>query len=377
MPSHVSDRLIRKALRRLRSAGAGIARLWRGLVRSRGEPVAPPAEAPAAPEQEAAPAAREEVPAPAAPVEPRPEPGPGAFIAGSHACEFGERDYKLFLPPGHEGRALPLVVMLHGCMQDPDDFALGTGMNEHARAQGFFVLYPAQSPGANATRCWNWFKRENQQRGRGEPALLAGMTREVMQRHGIDPHRVYVAGLSAGGSMAAILGHAYADLYAAVGVHSGLARGAAFDAASAFSAMNDGEPIELLWADKLHRNAGDAPELDYGAPAIVFHGDDDATVHPQNAQHVVTASVSAAGPPAAAYTEAGVSALGVAYTRSVYQAAGGASLAEHWVVHGVDHAWSGGSATGSYTDPRGPDATREMLRFFFEHALAQAPAQEG
>jgi poly(hydroxyalkanoate) depolymerase family esterase len=276
----------------------------------------------------------------------------GQFIAGSHSEAGLTRAYKLYLPPGEHDRPQPLVVMLHGCTQDPDDFAAGTGMNEAARERGFFVLYPAQAQGANASRCWNWFKHNHQARGRGEPAVLAGMTRAVMQRHAIDPRRVYVAGLSAGGAMAAILGEAYPELFAAIGVHSGLPVGAARDLESAFAAMKGGGPAT-------GRNGG-AP------PTIVFHGDRDATVHPANGRQVAAASAGAAS----AELERSHSAGGRAYTRAVYREAGGRPVAVHGAVHGAGHAWSGGSPRGSYTDAQGPDATQEMLRFFFMHALA-------
>jgi poly(hydroxyalkanoate) depolymerase family esterase len=238
--------------------------------------------------------------------------------------------------------------MLHGCTQDPDDFAAGTAMNDLAREQGFLVLYPAQVQHANASRCWNWFKHNHQRRDRGEPALLAGMTRSVMARHAVDPSRVYVAGLSAGGAMAAILGDAYPDLYAAVGVHSGLNPGAATDVKSAFEAMKRGAPGSA---------APDRP------PTIVFHGDRDTTVNPANGEHVVAQHASRA----TAEGERARSGNGRDYTRRRYRDAQGRVVAEHWVVHGSGHAWSGGRAAGSYTDARGPDATREMLRFFLEH----------
>ena len=289
-----------------------------------------------------------------------PPPAEGRFIAGSHSEAGLTRAYKLFVPLGEHSAPRPLVVMLHGCTQDPDDFAAGTRMNEAARERGFFVLYPAQAQGANASRCWNWFKHNHQTRGRGEPAVLAGMTRGVMQRHTIDPHRVYVAGLSAGGAMAAILGDAYPDLFAAIGVHSGLPAGAARDLESAFAAMRGGST---------GRSHG-AP------PAIVFHGDKDATVHPANGQQVAAASAGAVR----AELERSRSAGGRDYTRAVYRDADGRPLAEHWAVHGAGHAWSGGSPRGSYTDAAGPDATGEMLRFFFEHSLAaphQAPPASG
>jgi poly(hydroxyalkanoate) depolymerase family esterase len=239
--------------------------------------------------------------------------------------------------------------MLHGCKQDPDDFAAGTRMNEAARAQGCFVLYPAQSRQANPQGCWNWFKHSHQERDRGEPALLAGMTLDVIERHGIDPARVYVAGLSAGGAMAAIMGEAYPELFAAVGVHSGLAAGSATDLGSALGAMSRG-------------SAGPAEKVS-GRPTIVFHGDADRTVHPTNGEHVVNASGH--GTPAPA-TQQERAPGGRSYTRSVHRAADGRVLAEHWVVHGSPHAWSGGSSDGSYTDPQGPDASAEMLRFFLQ-----------
>jgi poly(hydroxyalkanoate) depolymerase family esterase len=287
---------------------------------------------------------------PTHPADAAPESAAGQFIAGSHTDANGTRAYKLYLPPGATGQPLPLVVMLHGCTQDPDDFAAGTGMNDAALERGFYVLYPAQNQHANAHRCWNWFKHNHQARGRGEPALLAGMTREVMAHHPIDPQRVYVAGLSAGGAMAAILGDAYSDLFAAVGVHSGLATGAATDLPSAFAAMQAGA-------------AGSTTA--HAPPTIVFHGDADSTVHPTNGQHVIAATASGT----AMQAERARSDNGREYTRQTFRDEAGRVLAEHWAVHGAGHAWSGGSARGSYTDAQGPDATSEMLRFFFANTL--------
>lgn len=269
----------------------------------------------------------------------------GAFVDGRSK----DLTFKLYIPPQAGERPLPLVVMLHGCTQDPDDFAAGTRMNEAAETQGCFVLYPSQSTDANPQRCWNWFKHSHQKRDRGEPALLAAMAREIMSQHSIDPARVYVAGLSAGGAMAAILGDAYPDLFAAVGVHSGLAAGSAKDLPSAFAAMRQGAP------------AAGAPES--RVPTIVFHGDADTTVHPQNGSHVLSASAGPAPAPEAD-TQRGSN-----YTRTLHRDAQGRVMAEHWRVHGVGHAWSGGSKSGSYTAPEGPDATGEMLRFFLEHPL--------
>lgn len=285
-------------------------------------------------------------------------PGPraplpdGRFVAGSFGDTAGRRDYKLYIPPAAGEQPLPLVVMLHGCTQSADDFAAGTAMNELARTQGVFVLYPEQSQQANPQRCWNWFKHSHQARGRGEPALLAGMTRDVMAQHRIDPTRVYVAGLSAGGAMAAILADVYPELFAASGVHSGLAAGAAKDLPSAFGAMKSG-PQGVL------------PIKANGVPTIVFHGDADHTVHPGNGGHVIAASVQQA---TQVEVEQGQAPGGRRYTRQLHRAAGGGRVvAEHWVVHGAPHAWSGGSTRGSYTDPSGPDASTQMLRFFLEH----------
>jgi poly(hydroxyalkanoate) depolymerase family esterase len=348
----IFQRLMREATRLTRKGDLrGAAAAIRAALSRDGaaQPAMPPS-APAAndPRVIPAPLPASAPESPAAPAQ-APRPRAGEFIAGHYAAEAGARDYKLFIPPAAGERPLPLLVMLHGCTQDPEDFAAGTAMNEAALVHGFYVLYPAQSAHANPHRCWNWFKHNHQGRGRGEPELLAGMTREVMAHYAIDPTRVYVAGLSAGGAMAAILGDAYPDLFAAVGVHSGLATGTAKDVASALGAMkgNGAKP------------AGAAS----GVPTIVFHGDADGTVHPGNGDHVITASAGALE----AQVEQGRSAGGRAYTRRVVRRADGTVLAEHWVVHGAQHAWSGGKAKGSYTDPRGPDATGEMVRFFMEH----------
>jgi poly(hydroxyalkanoate) depolymerase family esterase len=260
------------------------------------------------------------------------------------------RDYKLFVPAGSGNQPMPLLVMLHGCTQDPDDFAAGTRMNERAQSEGFLVLYPAQAQGANPQRCWNWFKPNHPGRGRGEPELLAGMVREVMARHPVDPDRVYVAGLSAGGAMAAILAAAYPELFAAAGVHSGLPPGAAHDVKSAFSAMKKGAPPQ-------HRA--------YRVPTIVFHGDADATVHPSNGRQLADAAAAAGG--TRMESEERRMAGERSATRQVHRDAAGRVAAEHWLIHGAPHAWSGGSSRGSYTDPQGPDATAEMLRFFRDH----------
>ena len=219
-------------------------------------------------------------------------PRQGEFIAGTHTHASLTRHYKLFVPPGAAGRPLPLVVMLHGCTQDPDDFAAGTGMNALAREQGFYVLYPAQAQDANPSRCWNWFKHNHQARDRGETAVIATMTHAVIQAHGIDPERVYIAGLSAGGAMAALVAAAYPEIFAAVGVHSGLPPGAARSLPEGLAAMRAGSGGTVLPAGipvRMRSKASPPPPSELPVPAIVFHGDHDQTVHPRNGEQVVEA----------------------------------------------------------------------------------------
>ena len=309
-------------------------------------------------------------------------PRSGTFEAHQHSGRFGERSYKLFVPSGSAEGPLPLIVMLHGCTQSPDDFAAGTRMNEVAQERGFLVLYPAQAPRSNHSKCWNWFAPADQHRDGGEPGLLAEMTQGVVASHGADPRRVYVAGLSAGAAMADILGREYPDLFAAAGVHSGLPQGAAHDVASAFTAMQHGAGAAATPTARatrrprrgVARDVGTGP-ADRVTPTIVFHGDADATVHPSNGERVVGATLQAAvgAPLATRKTTLQSAAAGRAYTRSEHRRAGAAptepSVVEHWVIHGAGHAWSGGSAKGSFADASGPDASREMVRFFEEHPL--------
>jgi poly(hydroxyalkanoate) depolymerase family esterase len=278
-------------------------------------------------------------------------PDGARFEARNFSNAAGHRTYKLYVPSGFKGEALPLVVMLHGCTQSPDDFAAGTQMNALAEQQTFLVAYPAQSKSANASKCWNWFNASEQQRDRGEPALIAGITREIMRDFPVADGRVYVAGLSAGGAKAAIMGATYPDLYAAVGVHSGLACGAASDLASALAAMRNGAP-----------NGG---SRSHAVPIIVFHGDRDTTVHPINGDQVIAQSVAATNLRTTVTRDTAPGGIG--YTRTIHADDSGRAMLEQWVLHGAGHAWSGGSASGSYTEPRGPDASREMMRFFRQH----------
>jgi poly(hydroxyalkanoate) depolymerase family esterase len=281
------------------------------------------------------------------------------FIEGAYNNSAGSRTYRLFVPSGYQGQPLPLVVMLHGCTQSSEDFAAGTRMNFVAEEQTCFVVYPSQRSDANPSKCWNWFRTVDQQRGGGEPSLIAGITRQIMRDYSVDPKRVYVGGLSAGAAAAAIMGVTYNDLYAAVGIHSGLACGAATDMPSAFAAMRQGGgPGRRVIS-------GGGPAV----PVIIFHGDRDTTVHPNNGGQVVEQAIGTTS--TQKKVRRGQIPGGHAYTRTIHTDAGGREILEHWNIHGAGHAWSGGSPAGSYTDPQGPDATREMLRFFLEHSLPQ------
>jgi poly(hydroxyalkanoate) depolymerase family esterase len=277
------------------------------------------------------------------------------FVARTFSNQAGSRPYKLYIPSGYSGQPVPLIIMLHGCSQSPDDFAAGTRMNLAAESHTCLVAYPGQTSTANMQKCWNWFNANEQQRDGGEPSLIAGITQQVMQDFAVDKARVYIAGLSAGGAAASIMGHTYPDLYAAIGVHSGLACGAAQDMQSAFTVMQRGGDGHARY-DKRRV-----------VPTIVFHGERDTTVSPRNGDAVVAQAIQGAS--LRTRVETGQVTNGYAYTRTVHIDADGNTLVEKWVIQGAGHAWFGGSPAGSYTDPRGPDATGEMLRFFLEHPL--------
>ena len=275
------------------------------------------------------------------------------FLSAVHQGRSGQRAYRTYVPTSAQDGVTGIVMMLHGCTQTPEDFATGTGMNTLAEAHGFVVLYPEQVRGANAQTCWNWFSPNDQRRDRGEPEILAGIARQTMAQYKVAPDRTFVAGLSAGAAMAVILGHTYPDVFAAVGAHSGLPYGAARDVASAFAAM----------AGQTQNDAPQAPHC--GVRTIVFHGGADSTVHPSNGA-MIADNAERHGPSQSLQTTRKGTTSGRSHTTTISTGPEGRDHLEHWVIDGLGHAWSGGQPGGSYTDAQGPDASAEMVRFFFE-----------
>jgi poly(hydroxyalkanoate) depolymerase family esterase len=296
------------------------------------------------------------------------------------SCQRAESSLKRLIPTRRElalisstSRAgiratLPLIVMLHGGTQTPDDFAAGTRMNLIAEDETCLVVYPAQPSHANPAKCWNWFRSDDQRRGRGEPSLIAGITRKIMHDYSVDPQRVYVGGLSAGAAAAAVMGATYPDLYAAIGVHSGLAFGVADDLVSAFAAMRQGFECSSEFGQ-----TSAVFQDERTVPTIVFHGDRDAIVHPRNADNVIARSMKIKNWQKKVHR--GQVPGGHAYTRTIHTDENRQAIFEQWCIHGAGHAWSGGSPAGSYTDPRGPDAAREMLRFFRDNPAARRDSE--
>lgn len=295
---------------------------------------------------------------PAEPVDGRFPGLAGRVVSAYHSAPDGERRYLVYVPSGHTGAPLPLVVMLHGGTQGAEDFAAGTRMSALAEQARFLVAYPEQTTDGNPMKYWNWFQAAHQRREKGEPGLIAGITRDVLREYAGDVDQVYVAGFSAGGAMAAVMAATYPELYAAVGVHSGLAYRSAHDVGSALAAMKQGpsRAVSLPGA---------------AIPLIVFHGDRDQTVDGVNADRLVEqwrsahpTSIGDCGAPVVCRSQ---QPGGRPYTQLVYPGARGDGAMEQWVIHGGGHAWSGGGPNGSYIDFRGPDASAEMTRFFEQH----------
>jgi len=281
---------------------------------------------------------------------------PERFVLGTHERGQATIRYRLYTPPGDVRVERPLLVMLHGGESGFDDFALSSQMNAAARRLGWMVLYPEKPTRQGEQAEWSWYMYSHQQRGRGEPALLASLTRSVIAQHRIDTRRVHVAGLSAGGAMAAVLGQTYPDLFASVGVHSGLPYGAVDDASGAPSLKRYGRADEGARAGRPLRQGT--------PPTIVFHGTRDMTVHPSNGVRLYEDAV--AGRPGEHRSENGREG-GRAYTRRTHVGPDGRTNAELWLIDGAGHAWSGGDPQGSQADWQGPAASEQMLCFFMRH----------
>jgi poly(hydroxyalkanoate) depolymerase family esterase len=294
-----------------------------------------------------------------------PLPDGAQFLDQRYSCAAGVRRYRLYVPSSAGEGLQGLIVMLHGCTQNPEDFAAGTGMNALAEEHALLIVYPAQTSGDNSMSCWNWFRPGDQMRDTGEPAIIAGLTESLRDQYAIPKERVFVAGLSAGGAMAAIMGETYPELYGAIGVHSGLAYGSANDVMSAFTAMRGQVALEQAPSS----NDG-APEA--GPRMIVFHGAADTTVHPSNARRIIASqSGSRAKSTRTEHTASGETR---AYSRLVAERDDGTHGIECWMIDGAQHAWAGGHPSGSYTDPRGPNASAAMVRFFLNGASDVAMA---
>ena len=291
----------------------------------------------------------------------------GRVLDGEHRGPAGARRYELYVPSTGAAGGRPLVVMLHGCTQTAADFARGTRMNALAETAGALVLYPEQPATANPQRCWNWYDPAHQGRDAGEPAILAAMTREVAAAHGADPRRIYVAGVSAGGAMALALAANFPTLYAAAGVHSAVPYAAARDVGGAVAAMRAGgagDPAAVTRAMGAARRT---------VPLVVFHGTADAVVSPANGRAIATQWSGAAGLAPLAEEAPFSSRAESARDYSVlHYGEGRPAPVQLWLIEGLGHAWSGGSPDGTYTDPRGPDASRELLDFLLAHRLPEA-----
>ncbi len=318
-------------------------------------------------------------------------PPTGRFESREFSNHAGTRAYKVYVPAApaaakaNADAPRAMMVMLHGCTQSADDFAAGTQMNRLADAHGFVVVYPEQAADANVSRCWNWFKPQDQRRDAGEPSLIAGIVREVAQAHRTDPGRIFVAGLSAGAAMAMVLGETYPELFTGVGAHSGLPYGSAHDTPSALVAMKGGHSGRARLdsmptaASTPRRKAGQA------VPVIVFHGDRDHTVQQNNGAEIVrqaqeahaAQAANAGSAPLCVSTQQGVAPGGRRFSRTVHANAAGQPCIESWTLHGAGHAWSGGHVSGSFTDATGPDASAEMVRFFLALPTAATPAVTG
>jgi poly(hydroxyalkanoate) depolymerase family esterase len=285
--------------------------------------------------------------------------------------------YKLFIPSSYrDGTAMPLVLMLHGCLQDNDQFAQVTRMNALAEQHGFLAVYPMQNTSVNPAKCWVWWEPASQQRGSGEPGFFASLVDKVRASYSVDPYRTHVAGFSGGAAAAVVLGAVYPDLFASIAVGSGLEFKAAESLNTSFPAMSIGGPGPAGQGDKAYAAMGPRARV---VPVIVFHGTKDSTVNPVNGNQVLSQWAQTNDradngvdddsiTDTAAETETGRAPGGKTFTRTVYRSATGDVVMEKYLIDGMAHAWSGG-ASGSYSDPGGPDASALAWAFFQAHPL--------
>ena len=274
--------------------------------------------------------------------------------------------HRVFVPdPAHDERGLaPLLVALHGAGQTPDDFAAGTDFDALAQGLGAYVLYPEQTRAKNSMRAWNWFLPEHQRREAGEPAAILALVDEMCARYPIDRSSVFVAGISAGGAMAAILAEQAPDIFSGAGIVAGVALHASHDVKSAFSAMHGEATVEDI-ASVLTHDAPDAPAYAHTRISI-WAGAEDKLVDPGNAGILARQFhrlLGLNGQPAYEQRES----ARIARWRDQY----GNVRIELWQVPCMGHAWSGGTRRGSHTFPAGPSASAEMLRFFLRESAAE------
>jgi poly(hydroxyalkanoate) depolymerase family esterase len=293
----------------------------------------------------------------------------GTLTTGTYTSSSGALNYELFVPSSYKaGTSVPLVVALHGCTETADVYRQLSGWDTLAQAKGFIVVFPDQSTSRNYQRCWNWFLQADMQRGSGEPAMIAGLTTAVERSHSIASNRVYVAGFSAGAAMANVMGATYPDLYAAVGVGSGCEY-------NGLPCVGGQGPDPTQTGKQAYAAMGTHARV---MPAIVFQGDADNIVAPANAPLIVRewqvtddyaddGSANGSIPTSPTGFTSGASSAGRSYTVTSYGDGHGHQLIQYWVVHGMNHAWSGGNATEPYSDPSGPNETAAMYAFFTSH----------
>ena len=305
----------------------------------------------------------------------------------SYKDSTSNHQYFVYTPTTYHVRtAVPLLVMLHGCTQTAEDFAVGTGMNQLAEQYGFIVAYPQQMRKANRILCWNWFKSAHQFRNRGEPARIARIVQAIRQNTSqwtIDSNQIYVAGASAGAAMAVILGANYPDIFAAIGVHSGIEYQAVTSIISAFKVMRHGGPDPVSQGQRAFESMGSYKRV---VPTIVFQGTRDRIVPPISGDQVVqqwmqTNHLASHGLYLADFkyptrTTPGQVPGGYAYPMYSWKDSRGKEIQAYWKINGLGHAWSGGSPSGSYTDPQGPNASEAMYQFFMNHPWVGANGDE-